>query len=204
MHDLGKALTDIRAMRSQIARSTEFRGLGPVTVAATGLLALAAAIVQALWIEEPAANMPAYLGLWIATAALSALIIGVEVFTRAQRIHSGFAEEMIQAAMEQMLPSIVAGALLTVVLAHFAPHSLWMLPGLWQIVLSLGVFACYRLLPAPLIAVAVWYLGAGLVCLAVASGEQAFSPWAMGAPFFIGQMLSAALIHIVGAGDGEG
>lgn len=204
MHDLGKALTDIKAMRSQIARSTEFRGLGPVTVAATGVFALTAAVAQSIWIENPSEDILAYLGLWIATAALSAFVIGVEVFTRSQRVHSGLAEEMIQAAIEQLLPAMVAGALLTVVLARAAPQSLWMLPGLWQIVLSLGVFACCRLLPAPLIAVGVWYLATGLACLAFANGEHAFSPWAMGAPFAVGQFLAAILVHIVGAGDAEG
>ena len=34
MLDLDRALTDIRAMRSQIARGTEFRGYGPAAFAA--------------------------------------------------------------------------------------------------------------------------------------------------------------------------
>jgi hypothetical protein len=34
MSDLEKALADIGAMRAQMARSTVFRGLGPVTLAA--------------------------------------------------------------------------------------------------------------------------------------------------------------------------
>lgn len=203
MGDLGKALTDIKAMRSQIARSTEFRGFGPMTVALTGLFAVTAAVVQAHLIEDPAVDVRAYLALWIVTAVLSALVMGGEILTRSQRIHSGFAQEMIQTAFEQMLPAIVAGGLLTVVLVRFAPESVWMLPGLWQIVLSLGVFACCRSLPAPLIAVAVWYLGTGLVCLALARGDATLSPWAMGAPFAIGQWMAAVLVHIVGAGDAE-
>ena len=49
MKDLDKALADITAIRSQMARGTEFRGYGPITVAATGLLAMLAAAIQALW-----------------------------------------------------------------------------------------------------------------------------------------------------------
>jgi len=50
---------------------------------------------------------------------------------------------------------------LAVVLFKFAPQSLWMLPGLWQIVFSLGVLASRRSLPRPMFAAGVWYLGAG-------------------------------------------
>ena len=47
MRDLDKALADITAIRAQMARGTEFQGYGPITVAATGVLALAAAGAQA-------------------------------------------------------------------------------------------------------------------------------------------------------------
>ena len=203
MRDLDKALTDIRAMRSQIARGTEFRGYGPVTVALTGLLAMAAAWVQSQWIETPTQAVGDYLGLWIATAALSVIVIGMEVITRSRRIHSELAEEMILAAVWQLLPAMAAGVLLTFVLMQYAPESLWLLPGLWQIILSLGVFASCRSLPAPLVLCALWYLATGLACLAWAQNELALSPWAMGAPFGIGQLLAAALLQIVGAGDEE-
>ena len=47
MADLYKALAQIHAIRGQVARGTEFRGYGPETVAATGLLAGAAAVLCA-------------------------------------------------------------------------------------------------------------------------------------------------------------
>ena len=61
---------------------------------------------------------------------------------------------MIHAATEQFIPAGVAGVLLTVVLYRFAPENLWMLPGLWQIVFSLGLFAACRSLPRPMFAAA--------------------------------------------------
>ena len=48
MPDLHKALAEIDAIRTQVARGTEFRGYGPATVALTGLLALLASGIQAL------------------------------------------------------------------------------------------------------------------------------------------------------------
>jgi hypothetical protein len=195
MRDLDKALADITAIRSQMARGAEFQGYGPITVAATGLLALAAAGVQMLWLPEPAADVFSYLALWVATAAVSVVLIGIEMVARSRRIHSGLADEMIHAATEQFIPAGVAGALLTVVLYRFASDSLWMLPGLWQIVFSLGFFASCRSLPRPMFAVGVWYLATGLATIAFANGAQAFSPCAMALPFGLGQFLMAGILY---------
>ncbi len=199
MRDLDKALADITAIRSQMARDAEFQGYGPVTVAATGVLALAAGGVQVLWLPEPAAGTFSYLALWVATAALSIVLVGIEMVARSRRIHSGLADEMIHAATEQFIPAGVAGALLTVVLYRFAPESLWMLPGLWQIVFSLGFLACCRSLPRPMFAVGVWYLGTGLAMLAFANGARAFAPWAMAGPFGVGQLMMAGILYRGGA-----
>src|SRR5262245_63838659 len=95
MTDLDKALDDIIAIRSQIARCVEFRGYGPVTVAATGALAVLAAAVQALWLPDPVSELASYLALWVMTAGLSVVLIGSEMVTRSRRIHSGLADAMI-------------------------------------------------------------------------------------------------------------
>lgn len=195
MQDLQRALADITAIRSQIARETEFRGYGPATAALTGLVAVAAALGQAAWLDDAAARPMAFLTLWIATAGVAAALVAVEVVTRSRRLHSGLADEMIFGMLEQFLPAAAAGALLTLVLARFSPESLWLLPGLWQILFALGIFASGRMLPRSLFAAGAWYLLAGLTCLAFASGAHAFSPWAMGVPFGLGQLLVAALLH---------
>jgi len=192
--DLNKALSEISAIRGQIARGAEFRGYGPATLTATGMLALLAALAQAHWVPTPRRAMVSYLGIWVPTAALSLLIIAVETITRARRLHTGLAAQMIRSAAEQFLPAIVAGLLLTVVLLRYAPESLWMLPGLWQIVFSLGVFASCRFLPRPMFAAGIWYLCCGLMCLALGTGASALAPWTMGVPFGVGQLLVAAVL----------
>jgi hypothetical protein len=204
MQDLHRALADIAEIRGQMARGTVFRGYGPAALAATGGLALLAALAQAAWIDDPARDIVTYLALWIATAVVSVVIVGLEAIRRSRRVHSGLADDMIQAAAEQFLPAAVAGALLTFVVVRFAPDVAWMLPGLWQIVFSLGVFASCRSLPRPMMAIAVWYLASGLTCLAFAKGTAALSPWAMGVPFACGQVLAAILLkHSDGGHDGE-
>jgi hypothetical protein len=201
MADLERALAEITLIRSQMARDTEFRGLGAATLAATAVLALLAAAAQALWLEEPARHVEAYLALWLGVAAVSIILIGIETLTRTARVHSGLAQEMILAAVEQFLPAAAAGALLTAVLFQVAPTVLWMLPGLWQIVFSLGVFASRRSLPPAIVIPGLWYLATGLACLAFGDGANAFAPRAMGLPFGIGQALIAVIVYRHGGGD---
>src|SRR6185437_2655981 len=152
MDDLNKALGDISSIRRQVARSTEFRGYGPATLAATSAFAMLAGVAQHLWIPQPAAHLSQYVGLWYATAFVSFALAGFQMYTRSRRIHSGLSDEMIHMAVEQFLPAIGAGVLLTIVMLRTVPELGWMLPGLWQVTFSLGVFASCRFLPRPILA----------------------------------------------------
>jgi hypothetical protein len=204
MQELRKALADIDAIKGQVARATEFRGYGPATVALTGVVAMLAACVQALWLDRPREQVGAYLAIWVGAAVISTALIGAETVTRSRRLHFAMADEMIYAALEQLIPATVTGALLTFVLVRFAPESLWMLPGLWQILFSLGVFASCRLLPKALFAAGAWYLASGLIVLALSAGGPFWSPWAMAIPFGIGQLIVAGILYrTLGGLDGE-
>jgi hypothetical protein len=194
MTDLQKALGDISDIRRQVARSTEFRGYGPATLAGTAGFALLASLAQAAWVREPARHLSAYLGIWIWTALVSAALIAIQMQTRSRRIHSGLADEMIRMAVEQFLPAACTGALITVVLVRYVPDAGWMLPGLWQVIFSLGVFSSCRFLPRQMAIAGVWYLITGLICISLAN-SRALSPWAMGIPFGLGQLLVAAVLY---------
>src|ERR1700677_4717573 len=201
MKSLNRALSDISSIRRQVAHSTEFRGYGPVTLASTGILAFAAAGAQALRLPDPANHMPTYLGIWIAAAALSATMIGIEMFARTRRIHSGMADEMIRMAVEQFLPSVGVGGLVTFVLVRFVPGALWMVPGMWQVIFSLGVFSSCRFLPRSVAVVGAWYPLTGLTLIALGD-NRALSPWAMGIPYGAGQLLVAGIL-LVAAREGS-
>jgi hypothetical protein len=194
MTDVHKALAELETIRSQIASVLEFRGYGPATLAATGLLAVLAAALQGMLIRQPARHPGTYLKLWVATAALSLALISLEAVSRVRRSQSALALPMLRSAGEEFLPAIVAGLLVTVVIWRGAPQDIWILPGLWQVLFSLGVFASCRLLPRPMFGAGLWYLASGLVLLAHASCPCTLSPWAMGIPFGIGQTVVAAVL----------
>jgi len=193
--ELRDALTQISEIRLQLARTEVFRGYRAMPVAFSGLLAFAAAGFQAVWIHEPLQEITAYLTLWVGAAIISAVAAGVEMAVRARNSSSSWTREITWLAVEQFVPCLIAGGLLTLVLLRSAPEELWMLPGLWQILFSLGVFASCRLLPRATSLVAVFYLAAGLGTLAVSRGEAALSPWAMGLPFGLGQLLAATVLY---------
>lgn len=193
--DLREALTQISEIRQQVARTELFQGYRALPVAFSGVLALTTAGFQALCLPEPAQNMPAYLFLWLGAAIISMIATGMEMALHCRYLSSALERSKLQIALGQFLPSIVAGGLVTYVLVEHAPDSTWMLPGLWAIFFSLGIFASCRLLPPATWWVGIFYLAAGTVCLVLAQGEWAFSPWAMGLPFGIGQLATAAILY---------
>ena len=194
MRELRQALAEINAIKAQVALGTQFRGYGPRSIAASGVLALLVATAQARFLRVSERDFGIFLVVWGATAAVSVALSVWETLSRAKRVHIGFSNEMIHAAVAQFLPAVVVGILLTVVLTRTAPQVLWMLPGLWEVAFSLGIFASCRFLPRPMCAVGLWYLVSGLACLAIESGPQTLSPWSMGVPFGIGQLLVAAVL----------
>jgi hypothetical protein len=193
MNELHKALGEISSIRRQVARTTEFRGYGPATLATTAVFAIVAAAVQARWAPNAAEHIAAYLSIWISTAVISAGLAGVQVYRRSQRVHSGMSNEMIRMAVEQFMPAAAAGLLITIVVLRAVPGTAWILPGLWQMIFGLGVFSSCRFLPRPMVAAGVWYLLTSLISMSFGDG-RAFSPWVMGIAFGVGQMLVAGIL----------
>ena len=178
MTELNRALVDIRNIRRQVAQTTEFRGYGPLTLATTAGIALIAGRAQALWLPQPASHPAQYVALWLTSAILSSALIATQMLMRANRLHSGMADAMVRIAVEQFLPAGLAGAFLPFVLLHATPGVFWMLPGLWQIIFSLGVFAS---------------------CRGLALGDaRALAPAMIAVPFAVG-MAAVAAVHLLSA-----
>lgn len=193
MPDLRGAINDLALIREQVAKSSQFEGLGPITLSVTGILALVVAATQASWLKNPSAHTGEFITEWYATAALSVIVIGIEVLLRSRRVHGSLAVPLMQQAAKHFCPALVAGALLTVALIRAEPAGAWMLPGLWEIVFSFGAFAMAPMLPKPMFAVGVWYLLCGLVCIQ-RGHVDALSGWSMGIPFGIGQLMVATIL----------
>lgn len=190
-----EALSQVSELKLQLARLETYRGFRSAPVAFSGVVAGLGAVVQARLIPNPSESIQAYLVLWITAAFLSVLATAAEIVVAYRRRQSLLLRQSTLLTVEQFAPALLVGGALTTVLYVSAPGSLWMLPGLWQLVFSLGVFACLRRLPAGSWGIAVFYVLTGSLCLALAKEEWGLSPIAMGAPFGLGQMLAAGLLY---------
>jgi ABC-type proline/glycine betaine transport system permease subunit len=192
---LNDALSQIADIRQQIARSQSFNGYRSMTTGLTGVLAIVAAAVQreVVPVDDAIHHMNRYLTIWLIAALVSIVIVGVELAIRCFRSDQPLQREMSFHAIEQMTPSLVAGALLTYVITQFAGEIAWILPGIWSILFGLGVFASRRLLPKATFLVGGFYLLAGLYMISM--HYKALAGWTMGATFGLVQIAAAALLY---------
>lgn len=192
--ELRDALDQISEIRQRMARGQVFRGYRSVTTAFTAGLAVATSAAQARWVPRPWRDVDDYLWLWCGAAVVSLLVVGVEMAVRAVRSGSALHRQMTMLAVDQFVPCLVAGALVTYAIGKFAGDSIWIMPGLWAVLFSLGVFASRRFLPRGVGLVGGYYLMAGLVCLAIGRDGTTLKPWTMAIVFGAGQLLAAGVL----------
>jgi len=193
--ELREALDSIAIIRRRMAETEVFRGYRALPVALSAILALLAGFAQPTLVANPVRDVPGYVGLWSAVALLSIAAAGLAMYLRDRIAGTSVTRPVTWLAIGQFVPCLVAAAAVTVVIVRVAPESAWLLPGLWQVFFSQGVFASCRLLPRPAFVVAVFYLVAGVLVLLAARGDQALAPWAMALPFGVGQLLAAAVLY---------
>jgi hypothetical protein len=189
------ALRQVRTIQSQLALTQRCCCYRSATVAVSGLLALLAAATQAVHLRDPVTELRQYLTLWISVAVLSVAVIGVEMFVRWLHVQTAHARRQTIAALRQFAPSLTAGALLTWAIATTGSQHAALLPGLWAILLGLGIFASAIYLPATGLAVGAYYVLTGIVCVVWGNGDQALQPWTMTITFGVGQALAAGVLY---------
>jgi hypothetical protein len=194
MRDLDSALNDIALLRGQLAASSRFRGLAPHVVAATGVMAFALAGWQASLGDDR-------LVAWVLLAGLSVGMIGTEAILRARKLHPTMADRLLTLTLQRFLPAIAAGAIVGVVVLLRMPEHARLLPGLWQLLIGVGVFAVLGNLPGKMIWAALFYFAAGAISLVLSADPNIANRWLMGLPFGSGQLLVAGILHVASKED---
>lgn len=192
---LRDALEQVHEIRRMVGRAAVYRGIRSWAALTSAGFASLGAGLQALLIRDPAANLYAYLGIWVSVAACS---IAVSVWAMLCRVRAGQSQierEQLLEVIERLSPVVGVGAWLAVVLGIWAPQAVWILPGMWSILFGLGMLSMRRMLPRLVMLVGFFYLASGLTCLAWAQGANALSPWAMVSTFGIGQVLAASVLY---------
>ncbi len=188
------ALDQVRAMQDQVARTRQYYCYRWATVACSSLLAFLAAWIQPQWVAAANHHLDQYLWLWISVACASGALIGWEMSVRWLRFKSDHARRQTLLALQQFAPCLVAGAVVTWIIATFCVEHAVLLPGLWAVMFSQGIFSSVKHLPRGGAAVAAYYLMSGAICLAHSHGDQALAPWMMAVTFGVGQLLTAYIL----------
>lgn len=193
--DLHDALTQIAVLRRRSAEASQFRGYKAILVALTGLVAVAGAVLQPRLFPGETLTLSAYAGYWSVLAILAATPVAVRIVVREWFGGRSLDRELTRLAAMQFLPCVIAGAVITFVIVRQAEEYGPALPGLWQVLFSLGILSSCRLLPPATFGIGIAYFAAGVYHLARARGADAFDPWIMGGTFGLGQLATAIILY---------
>lgn len=204
MNDVERALSEIADIRAHLAASTRFRGIAPEANALTCVLSLVVALAQTIWPHTLAQGAFRYVSVWAAATIASAVIVGVEAVSRTRRLHGIMSKTMLGTAIREALPFAAAALVISIVICCFSAETIWMLPGLWQILIGLLGFSVLPAMPRAIVWVAGWYFLCGSAVLAMAGWSGTLTPWMMGLPLIIGQGAVAIILRQAnGERDGQ-
>ena len=102
-----------------------------------------------------------------------------------------------------LAPSFLVGALVTAALVLETRHSMlmlsksniWMLPGVWSLIYSLGLFACCNLLHRTTRFAAIYFLLCGCLYMLLNWSGRNVAAWHMVAIFGVGQLMLARILY---------
>jgi hypothetical protein len=105
------------------------------------------------------------------------------------------ADRMLGTTLNRFLPVATAGAILGIVVLFRLPEHCRLLPGIWQLLMGVGIFAVLSNLPRQMIVAAVFYFGAGTLSLLLSGTQGPVTAALMALPFGLGQLLVAAILY---------
>jgi hypothetical protein len=181
--DVHQALTQIAEIHRHLDRTEYYRGYRSPTMALTAVVAIAGAALQ------PYVHVD-FVRWWVALAAFNALLVLGEIAFH-YRLLSSRLQSLSRRVLGQFVPCLAAGGLLTLAWCGRLEGDPTLLPGLWCLFFSMGIFASRPYLPHGVGWVGLYYLMAGGTLLANAS----LNPWAMGGTFGLGQALLALTLY---------
>lgn len=138
---------------------------------------------------------------WVLLAGLCVCMIGTEAIVRARKLHSTIANRLLTLTLQRFLPAAAAGAIAGVIVLLRTPEHARLLPGLWQILIGVGICAVLGNLPRQMVWAALFYFAAGATSLMLSADPHIASRWLMGVPFGAGQLLVAATLYVASKED---
>lgn len=189
--DATRALDQIAEIHRQIAKGEVYRGYRSLPVAISGLVGLVAAWLQPARLG--AGDPMTFVYYWAAIAAAAAFVGTCEIIYNYAVQEDTSARRRTRKVVGQFMPSIAAGAAITVCFVHLSAALVPLLPGVWAICYGIGIFSCRPYLPRASGWIALFYCVVGLALLWTAGGGW-LSAWSVGGTFGTGQLLASAVL----------
>ena len=127
-----RAMDNLRYIRETMERATPFTGISGRGEMAIGVTALAASVIAA---RQPSFKLWVYT--WLAEGFISSLIAGWSMDRKARATQTSLFSGSGRKALFSLAPSLIAGGLLTLVLARVGQFN--MIPGMWLLLYGTGV-----------------------------------------------------------------
>jgi hypothetical protein len=191
--DLSRALGQLADIHQQIAKGEIYRGYRSLPIAVSGLIGLAAA-----WAQAPGLGAGDPLGFvlyWTSVAACAAFVGASEIIYNYVVHDDRASRRQTTQVVGQFLPSLLAGAVITLSFVRLSAALVPLLPGLWAICFGIGIFASRPYLPRASGWVALFYYAAGVALLWVARGPEPLRAWWVGGTFGTGQLMAALVLY---------
>ena len=131
LHD--RAMDNLRYIRETMERATPFTGISGMGEIAIGATALIASVIAA---RQP--NFKLWFSVWIAEGLISLPIAGWSMDRKARAVRMSLISGSGRKAVFSLVPSLVAGGLLTLVMVRAELYNL--IPGMWLLLYGTGVF----------------------------------------------------------------
>jgi len=190
---IDRALSQIAEIHRHLAKTEVYRGCSSFPVALTGVFALLGGFLMPRVV--PSQSPAAFALFWSAIAAVSFGLVMAEVardyFRRTETTH----RRMTRKICEQFVPCVAAGTAVTAAVLVSTGGYVALLPGVWAILYSLGLFSARPYLPRAIGWVALFYLLAGAVLLLSKTTGTGSMALRMAATFGPGQLLAALVLY---------
>ena len=189
--DVSQALEHLNEIRHHLGRNEIYRGYRSKTLALMGGVGFGGALF--LLLGWSSARPLERVGFWAAMAALNMAIAAWEILGDYGELKTDHQRRTTRRTVGQFLPTMAAGVLVTMVFVSQS-QNLDLLPGIWSVLFSLGIFASRPYLPRGVGWVGAFFLAAGALLLCFPS-EALSQPLYMGGVFGGGHLMLAYVMY---------
>jgi hypothetical protein len=182
LHD--RAIDNLRYIRETMERATPFTGISGRGEMAIGATALVASVIAA---RQP--NFKSWVYIWLAEGFISLLIAGWSMDRKARATHTSLFFGSGRKAVFSLAPPVIAGGLLTLVLARAGVS--YAIPGVWLLLYGTGVITGGMFSVRAVPAMGLCFMALGAVAL---FSPTTWTNWFMAAGFGGLHLLFGAII----------